>query len=189
MTSSPPPPPPRFTRPRFTPAPPPGPGGAAPPPGPGGPPRKGRGPLFWITVGCLGCVTLPLLLLALFAGVIGGGVFYMTREPVNVVKAQLAEIQKGELDQAYARFSDAGRERLSRSAFADLVEKHPALRDNADATFWNRSLTNDQLKLSGTLTARSGAKEAISYQLLRERGEWKIAEIRLGLDAETGDKP
>lgn len=134
--------------------------------------------MFWIALGCTGCLVLPVLFFALFAGVIGGGVFYMTREPVNVVKAQLQEIRDGRSDAAYARLSGAYRARLTREAFAELVEKHLALKDNADAWFWNRSLENDELRLSGTLTARSGAKEKVAYELIKEGGEWKISAVR-----------
>jgi hypothetical protein len=120
----------------------------------------------------------PLALIALFAGVVGGGVFYMTREPVKVIETQLAEIRSGRLDAAYARLSGAYQASLTREAFAQMIEKHPALKDNADASFWNRSLQNDQMRLSGTLTARSGAKEKVAYELHRENGEWKIGAIR-----------
>lgn len=119
-----------------------------------------------------------MLFFALFAGVIGGGVFYMTREPVNAVNAQLGEIREGRIDAAYARLSGAYRARLTREAFQELVEKHPALLDNADASFWNRSLENDEMRLSGTLTARSGAKEKVAYELVKEGGVWKVSAIR-----------
>ena len=121
---------------------------------------------------------VPALFLALFAGVIGGGVFYMTREPVEAVRAQLEEIRDGRLDAAYARLTRSYQARLTREAFAQMVEKHPALRDNADASFWNRSLVNGELRLSGTLTARSGSALKIDYELVREDGRWKIRSIR-----------
>lgn len=127
-------------------------------------------------------MVLPVLLAALFAGVIGGGVFYMTREPVAAIKTQLAEIRDGRLDDAYARLSIAYRARLSREGFAELLEKHPALSDNADASFWNRSLENDEMRLSGTLTARSGAKEKVVLELVREQGEWRISAIRFPVE-------
>jgi hypothetical protein len=180
VTSSPPPPPPRFKPPTFSPPVRPG-GSGAPPGGPppdAPPPKKGRSPFFWIALGCTGCVVLPLLFVALLGGAIGGGVFYLTREPVNAVRAQLEEIRRGDVDAAYARLSEAHRAQTSRADFAQLIERHPALRDNADASFWNRSLVNDEMKLRGTLTARSGAKEGVAYVLVRERGEWKIAGIR-----------
>lgn len=121
---------------------------------------------------------------------IGGGAFYLTREPVGVVKTQLVEIRDGRLDAAYARFTAAAQERLSRSDFDDLVAGHEALRENADATFWNRSLSDGRLRLSGTLSSRSGAREAVAYDVVREGDAWKIAAIRVGEDAEPEpDKP
>jgi hypothetical protein len=131
-----------------------------------------------MAVGCTGCLLVPAILFAVFAGVVGGGVFYMTREPVKVVDAQLLDIREGRLDAAYGRLSAAHRARLSREAFAALVDKHPALKDNAEASFWNRSLENEQMRLTGMLTARSGAKERVGFELLREGGEWKISAIR-----------
>jgi uncharacterized protein DUF4864 len=181
VTSAPPPPPPRFKPPSFSPPTPPSGGGFGPPPGAAPPDAKTpkrRGPLFWIGVGCAGCVVAPLLLFGLFFGVVGGGVFYFTREPVRVVQAQLQEIREGRLDAAYARLGGAYQASLTREAFAQMLEKHPALKDNADASFWNRSFDNGQMRLSGTLTARSGAKGKVSYELHRENGEWKIAAIR-----------
>ena len=174
VASSPPKPPPRFT-PLASSA-------AAPPPGGTSndppPPRKGRKPIFWIALGCTGCVVLPVVFAALFAGVIGGGVFFMTREPVKAVESQLQEIRDGKLDAAYARLSAAHRARLSREDFAQLVAKHPALQDNASVSFFNRSLNNDQMHLGGTLLARSGAKERVDIELFRENGEWKVSAIR-----------
>ncbi len=119
-----------------------------------------------------------MLFVALFAGVIGGGVFFMTREPVKVVESQLQELRDGKLDAAYARLSAAHQARLSREAFAQLVAKHPALSDNASVSFFNRSLNNDQMHLGGTLVARSGAKERVEFELLRESGAWKVTAIR-----------
>jgi hypothetical protein len=181
VTSSPPPPPPRFKPPSFTPPAPPRGGGFGAPPGappPEAPAGKRRGPLFWIAVGCGGCIVVPLLLFALFFGVVGGGVVYMTREPVKAVQQQLQDIRDGRIDAAYARLGSVYQKSLSRDAFAQLIEKHPALKDNADASFWNRSLENGEMKLSGTLTARSGAKEKVAYELQRESAEWKITAIR-----------
>jgi hypothetical protein len=131
-----------------------------------------------MALGCGGCVVVPVLLAALFAGVIGGGVFVMTREPLKVVEAQHQEIRDGRLDAAYERLSAAYKARLTREAFAALVAKHPALQDNASRSFWSRSLENDQMRLSGTLTARSGARERVDIELLRENGEWKISAMR-----------
>src|SRR5262245_31869931 len=130
VTSSPPPPPPRFKPPTFTP--PARPGVDGPPPGPppptdGPPAKKGRSAMFWIALGCTGCIVLPIVFMVLLGGAIGGGVFYMTREPTQVVRTQLEELRRGDLDAAHARLSEGYRSELSRTAFAELVQAHPGL--------------------------------------------------------------
>jgi hypothetical protein len=137
------------------------------------PPRKGKGPVFWVFAGCCGC----LLLVALFAAVLGGGVFFMTRGAAEAAKATLVQIKQGDLDAAYASLATSYKAEMSRAEFAELVASHPGLRDNADATFWNRSVTNDRGTLSGVLTPASGRPEKVRIDLVREGGAWKISGI------------
>jgi hypothetical protein len=184
-THRPPAPPARPAGPPPVPPPPPGPPrgdalgrfapGAPPPHGASGqPPRKGKGPFFWIGIGCTGCLTM----IVLFLGLIGGGVYFLSQGPANAVRAQLGEIRNGNLDAAYARLSQAAREQVSREQFELLVESHPGLRDNTDSTFLNRSVQNDTARLTGTLTALGGGKEAVTFELIHENGEWKVSTIR-----------
>jgi len=153
-------------------------GGPPPPIAPaGGPaPKKGRGPLFWIASGCCGCLLLAL--------VFGGGcaLFFwkMRNEHVGVVRGQIQEIKSGRMDAAYERLSEAYRGRVSASAFQAFVARHPGLTDNTDSTFpmWNQR--NNTVSLAGVLTTASGATEAASYELVKEGGAWKIAEMQVG---------
>ena len=71
--------------------------GGAPPPA-----KKGRSPLFWVGGGCCGCLVLVLV----FLGIIGGGAFYMTSGAVEVVRAQITDVKKGDMDGAYGRMSE-----------------------------------------------------------------------------------
>ena len=140
----------------------------------GQPPRKGKGPFFWIGIGCTGCLTMVLLFIVLLAG----GVYFMSQGPAQAVRSQLGEIRTGNMDAAYARLSEALRAQLPRDQFERMVESHPGLRDNTDSTFYNRSVQNDTARLSGTLTALGGGKEAVTYELIHEKGEWRISAIR-----------
>jgi FHA domain-containing protein/uncharacterized protein DUF4864 len=144
----------------------------APPP----PPKKGKSPLFWVATGCCGCLILVVAVVAL----IGGAAFHMTAEPVAAVRGQLADLKGGNIDAAYARFSEDYKARVSREEFEVLVSRHAALRENTDSTFWKRSIENDQGTLSGVLTAASGAHETVNYRLIKEGGAWKIADIEFG---------
>ncbi|HUG54060.1 MAG TPA: DUF4864 domain-containing protein [Vicinamibacteria bacterium] len=198
-TGSPPPPPP----PPRAGAPPPLPGGAgfphspvppmAPPPVSAG---KGRSPLFWVGLGCCGCLALVLA----FFAIVGGGVFFATRGAVEAVRAQLAEIKAGDMDAAYARMSESYRQSHSAADFAAFVERHPGLKENSDSTFTTRNITNDKGHLEGYLSAASGARENVTYELVRQAGEWKIEDIQFegesaasaaagGTGAEDGGDP
>jgi len=137
------------------------------------PPKKGKGPLFWIATGCCGCLLLGMILSAL----IGGFAFHMTSDAVAVVRAQLADLKAGNMDAAYDRFTSEYKGRVSREEFEVLVSRHTALRENSDSTFWKRSVQNSRGEISGVLTSTSGTKEAVTYRLEKEGGAWKISDI------------
>ena len=77
-------------------------GPAAPVPQmPGGAPpaEKGKSPLFWVAIGCCGC----LLLVALLAGVIGGGVFMATKGAADAAHAWLGQVRQGQTERGRSR--------------------------------------------------------------------------------------
>ena len=138
--------------------------------------KKGKGPVFWIITGCCGCLLLGVMLVA---GIFGAA-FLGTRAPATVVQTQLVELRRGDLEAAYHRLSSDMQSQLPREDFERLVHEHPGLRENKDATFWNRSVSNDRAKLSGTLIAQSGQVETATFELQREGSEWRISAIRVG---------
>ena len=140
------------------------------------PPKKGKSPVFWVATGCCGCLLLVIALVA----VIGGAAFHMTADAVAAVRGQLADLKAGNKDAAYDRFSEDYKARVSREEFEVLVSRHGALRDNADSTFWKRSIENDRGQVSGVLTSTSGTREMVSYRLVKEGGAWKISDIEFG---------
>lgn len=137
------------------------------------PPKKGKGPLFWIATGCCGCLLLSVAVVAL----IGGAAFHMTSDAVAAVRGQLADVKAGNLDGAYERFTDEYKARVSREEFEVLVSRHAGLRENADSTFWKRSVENTRGEISGMLTSTSGTREMVTYRLAKEAGVWKISDI------------
>ena len=174
---SPPPPPPRMGG--YPPGPPPI-GGAYPPPpspvpsmAPPPLPKKGRSPFFWIGLGCCGCLALVLVVF----GVIGGAAFFATRGVVDAVRAQIAEIKSGDMDAAYSRMSDTYRQSHTLADFTAFVARHPGLKENSDSTFTTRNVQNDKAHLEGYLMAASGAKETVTYELVKA-GDWKIDDIK-----------
>jgi hypothetical protein len=176
--SAPPPPPPPV-----------GPGAALPPhgvstpgvpPAPSGPAPGGgaKKPLMWVFGGCCGC----LILILIVVGLIAAGAFFMTQEPVETARAQLEEIRQGQLDAAYERFGESYRARVSRADFESFVSRHPALKDNQDSTFYQRSVENDEARLSGVLTSNADETESVRFELRKEDGAWVISLLEVDDD-------
>lgn len=137
---------------------------------------KGKSPLFWIVTGCCGCLLLGVVLI----GGIGGAALFATRAPAQAVQEQLAELRQGDVDAAYGRLSRDLQARLTREEFVQLVQDHPGLKDNKDATFWSRSVNNDRARLSGVLMSRAGDVEQATFDLAKEGGVWKVTGIQVG---------
>ncbi len=169
--SAPPPPPPSASRFPSRPAGVPAAAGASPAP------RKGKGPLFWIGLGCGGCLTMVLGCVAL----VGGGMYLMTSGPVEAVEAQLAAVRRGDMPAAYAQWSEEARSRSSPDDLAALVESHPAFKDNAEARLWppagSVNRVNERARVSGIIVSKSGAEERLVCELVQEGGAWKIASL------------
>jgi len=136
-------------------------------------PRTGRSPVFWIGLGCCGCLALVLV----FVGLVGGFAVFATRGAVEAVRAQITEIKAGNTDAAYRRMSNAYRQSHTEADFGAFVARHPGLKENSDSTFTTRNVQNDKAQLAGYLMAASGAKETVRYELVKE-GDWKIDDIK-----------
>src|SRR6266496_2314036 len=151
-------------------------GGASPVPqmgteGAGGaPPRKGRGPFFWIATGCCGCLLLVLALGAL----LGGWAYYTTKGAAEAAHTHVRQVKSGELDKAYEGLAQTYRAQMSLQEFERLIAAHPGLKDNLDATFMRRSVTNDTATISGVLVSSSGPPEPVTFTLVKEGGAWKV---------------
>jgi predicted component of type VI protein secretion system len=150
------------------------PGGASPvPPMAGGPPpaKKGRGPVFWIAVGCCGCVLLVMLL----GGLLGGGAYVMTRGVADAAHGWITDVRAGGADAAVAGMTGACASRISDDELDALVM---AIQDSTDATLPSRAVENDRAVLTGVLTG-TGAPRAIVLQLVQEDGGWKVDDVRI----------
>ncbi len=124
--------------------------------------------------GCCGCLFLVLLL----AAALGGGLYFFTQGAADSVRTTLRQIKGGDLDGAYAGLAPALRAEMSREEFEALLDRHPGLKNNADATFWSRSVVNDRATLNGVLTPEGGKPERVTIELRKEGGSWKISQIK-----------
>jgi hypothetical protein len=138
----------------------------------GAPPaKKGKGPVFWVAVGCCGC----LLLVALLGGLLGGGAFLMTRGVADASQAWLADVREGRTEEAMAGLSDEYRSRLTPDEVEELVS---VIQQSTDATFPSRSVNNDRAVLTGVLTG-SGQPHAVIIKLVKEGDDWKVDDVSI----------
>jgi hypothetical protein len=179
-----PPPPPRVSPPPPAPAPRPM-GGPPPMSMPPAAPRKGKSPVFWIGLGCCGCLLLGMAI----AAAIFGAAWCATSAPVEAVRAQLTELKAGQVDAAYARLSQSLQAQMSKEDFAAFVASHPGLGQHADSTFMNRKVENGVARISGYLTSTTGTREEVEYELIKEGGGWVISAIRFAGDVNVPRAP
>ena len=139
----------------------------------GAPPaKKGRSPIFWIAIGCCGC----LLLVGLLAAVIGGGAYMATKGPADAAHAWLGEVRHGHGPDA--GMTEAYRSRLTPDELQTITT---AIAQSKDATFISRSVDNDRATLRGVLTG-GGTPRPITIKLLKEAGTWKVDDVALGVE-------
>jgi hypothetical protein len=147
-------------------------------------PKKGRGAGTWIAGGCCGCLVILLLLGALLWSfmprirqMIEQRVTQQSSGAVEAVEAQLAALRGGDVAQAYTSLGSAMQAEMALQDFHSLVSSHPGLAENEEALFTNRTIVGDTARLAGVLVSRSGAREAVTYDLVREAGAWKVSGI------------
>jgi len=137
----------------------------------GAPPaKKGKSPIFWIAIGCCGC----LLLVALLAGVIGGGAYMATKGAADTAHAWLGEIRQGQSPEA--GMTEAYRSRISPE---ELEAVKRAISQSTDATFYQRSMDNDRATLTGVLTG-GGTSKPIVVKLVKEGRTWRVDDVTIG---------
>jgi len=139
----------------------------------GAPPAKrGKSPVFWVAIGCCGCLLLVLLLV----GVIGGGAYMATKGAADAAHAWLGEIRQGQSPEA--GLTEAYRSRLGAD---DLQAIAGAIARSKDATFYQRSVDNDRATLRGVLTG-GASPQPIVVTLVKEGGVWKVDDVTLGVE-------
>ena len=137
------------------------------------PPKKGKSPLFWVAIGCCGCI----LLVAALAGVIGGGVFMATKGAADAAHAWLGHVRQGETDAVAAGMTEAYRTRPTAEEVEALTR---AIGESKDASFLSRSVDNDRATLTGVLTG-GPSPQPIVIKLVKEDGAWKVDDVTIGV--------
>jgi hypothetical protein len=114
---------------------------------------------------------LLLAMLGACGAAIVGGIFYLTRGPINATNSFVANIDDGDLDAAYDSLCGQTRVTLTRADFDDDF----AFSDQITGyTFSSVSTATGELTVvSGTIEI-DGSPQAVSFGLRRDEGDWKI---------------
>jgi hypothetical protein len=141
----------------------------------GAPPaKKGKSPLFWVAIGCCGCLLLGMLL----AGVIGGGAYFATKGAADAAHAWMAQARQENWDAVQKGATEAYSARLTAEGGAKELL---AVSQSKDATFLQRSVDNDRATLTGVLTGGS-SPQPVTVKLVKEGGVWKVDDVTVGTE-------
>jgi len=144
------------------------------------PEKKDRTLLRMVMAGC-GCLVLIGILAAFFFGKF----FSSMRGPTRTVRAHVTAINKGDYAIAYKLFAKQYREKNSMQQFRDDLEAFSSLLPFRESNLNRVNVENEKASVEGTLTARDGAIVAVSYELVLEKGQWRITSYQW---ASPGDR-
>lgn len=105
---------------------------------------------------------------------------YATSGMTDTVYDQLAAIKSGDVNKAYYSYtSKAFQKDTSLQDFKQFVNHYEALKNNKEASFKERNMTDGQGVLRGTLESDDGVVTPIEYYLIKENNTWKIIQIQI----------
>ncbi len=120
---------------------------------------------------------VPLLVVFLSVGPL---VFYLTQAPVNEAERFLTLLAHGNMQDAYESSAFVVRQQMSEEDFTGEMLRL-GLQDNASASWSSRSISNGVAQLSGQVSTKQRAVIPLEIVLIKEAGEWRVAQVRLRL--------
>ena len=111
-----------------------------------------------------------------------------TLEPVRVIRAQLAAIDKENYAQAYDYLTPGAKEQLTVNAFEALVRANSAVEKNFGSTFLSRRVEGNVATISGTLEGFNGQVSEVHYILVKEGDRWMIQRFTWSTPRTTGER-
>lgn len=134
------------------------------------PPKKDSTWIKVIVAG-IGCFSLVIGISAFLVSK-----FYLSmRAPTRTIEEHIAAINEGNFELAYTKFSESYRREYSFQQFREEIDEFSSLLPSQKSSFSNISILNDKASVEGTLTGRDGAIFPVQYELVKEKGIWKIS--------------
>ncbi len=98
--------------------------------------------------------------------------------PMNVVKAHLEALNRGELHAAYAFFSPRYRQKVSFEAYHELVVTHWQMFHTRELRFSRDEESAERAILETRLLTEGGERYVARFTLVRAEGRWWIDDLR-----------
>lgn len=126
--------------------------------------------LLKLVLGGCGC----LMVIAVICVLLFGRIFGFTHGPTRVVEFQLKAINSENYSLAYGEFSRDFQARTSLEEFRNDIRAYMTLLPYKSYSLNRMTVNNDKARVEGTIIGRDGAIIPVRYDLIRERGKWKI---------------
>jgi len=104
---------------------------------------------------------------------------------MKVIDGQLDAIKKEDVKKAYDAYtSQEFKEATSLSVFKQFLNGYPLFKQHSEVNFGKLMLNNNIASLKGRMADGKGNSQTVEYNLIKERGEWKVLAIKI-LSAEN----
>jgi Domain of unknown function (DUF4864) len=116
--------------------------------------------------------------------VIGIGAFIVSKfylhmhGPTKTVEEHIRAINHGNYELAYTHFSRDLKEDISYQDFRNQLEGFSSLLPSQQSSFPNVKIVNNKATVEGMLVGKDGAIFPVQYELIKEKGTWKISMYR-----------
>jgi hypothetical protein len=117
-----------------------------------------------------GCL---LLVVGVGAFLLSRFYFYM-RGPTRMIDDHIDAINTGNYELAYTHFSEDLKRDVSYQNFKEDLDGFSSMLPTRSSDFSKISVRDDRASVEGTLTGRDWAIFPVQYELIREKGVWKI---------------
>jgi hypothetical protein len=113
------------------------------------------------------------------AGLVSFFVFWSTSGLIEPIQRQFDAFKRDDLRAAYAETSNSFQQDIPFDKFSEFVKTAPSLSHNVSHSFTSRSLSTyadgtGKGDVIGSVTDDQGAVVQVHYEMVKERGAWKI---------------
>jgi hypothetical protein len=109
---------------------------------------------------------------------------------LEVIEGQLSAVRRSQLEDAYNNFtSEEFKGKTTYENFKEVMDKFAVFKNNKSFQFGSEYFEDGIATLQGSLISSDGEVLQVEYDLVREKGNWKIQGIQLFKPEATVSRP